>query len=506
MLGFAAIRDYVHTVESVFKSPPQSWTQPLLDRLFEGAATLRRAVEQVGTAEEGSALARLASLPPPASAAEIDAVAEAAPAGEVREEPQPVGSSTEFLRVPFPKLDALANLVGDLFAIHSVLDDLLRAQRSTLEAAGLRRPLQMHFARLERTADALRNATMDLRLVPVGRVFGRFPSLVRELAREREKQIQVVIEGEDTELDKSTVDALGEPLLHLVQNAVHHGIGTPEERAAAGKPPQGTITLRAAQSGDRVRIEVEDDGTGLDRTLILERARAARLVGPKEELSDEEIASLIFLPGFSTRREVDTGAGRGIGMDAVASSIARLRGSVEVEDVPGSGTCFVVQLPLTLAIIPALLFESAGETLALPTLEVEDAHRPAEVAQVAGGEVIVHADEMIPLARPERLFAWDDAPLGAGAGEPAVIPRFVVVVRRGARAAAIAADRLLEQRDLVVKALPAFLGQPPGVSGATIAPDGRIVLLLDAGGIIDLNLAQNRRSGRGAQTPKDPDR
>jgi two-component system, chemotaxis family, sensor kinase CheA len=535
MLGYTAVRDYVHAVESVFRSPPPRWPQALLDRLFEGAATLRRAVEQVGTGDEAAALARLAALPPPdamvgaAGEAAAEPHAEAAEPAEADDrpaapppeaeaaddaEPARVGVSTELLRVRFEKLDALASLVAELVAVHAALEDLVARNRAALDGVGLRRPLQRIEGRFERIATALRDASTDLRLVPVRRVFGRFPSLARDLAREQGKQVRVVLEGEDTGLDKSTVDVLAEPLLHLVRNAVDHGIGTPAEREAAGKPPHGTLTLRAAQSGDTVRITVEDDGRGLDHERILARARASGLVAHDETPSDDEVADLIFRPGFSTRSEVDTLSGRGIGMDVVASSVARLRGSLSVEDRPGEGTRFVLHLPLTVAMLPVVLFEAAGETLALPALEVEDARRLEGTAQMAGAEMVAYGDEWIPVARPERLFGWSDAPPGAGGdGDPDAAPAgappragYVVVIRRGTRAAAVTADRLLDQRDVVVKALPAALGQPAAVSGATIAPDGRVILLLDAGGILDLNLESHRRGGRGQRTGEDPDR
>jgi two-component system, chemotaxis family, sensor kinase CheA len=409
--------------------------------------------------------------------------------------------------VPFGKLDALANLVAELLGAHAALDDLLATDRAALESVGLRRPLQTRVEQLERVAASLRRTTTDLRLVPIGRVLRRFPSLVRDLAREQGKRIRVAIEGEDTEMDKSTVDILAEPLLHLVRNAVDHGIQPPDVRVAAGKEPEGTITLRARSSGDTVRIEVEDDGIGLDRARILERARKSGMVGDEERLTDDEIADLIFQPGFSTRQQADTVSGRGIGMDIVASSITRLRGSLEVEDTPGEGSRFILRLPLTIAILPALLFESRGQTLALPALEVEDTQRLGTIGWAAGAEVVTLDGELVPLVRVESVFGWkgtgatESLPSGASAA-----PKYVLVVRRGARAAAVAADRVLEQRDVVVKALPAFLGNPRGVSGATIAPDGRVILLLDAGGIIDLNLESHRRTGRVAKTVENPGR
>jgi two-component system, chemotaxis family, sensor kinase CheA len=515
MLGFAPVSDYVHHLESLFRAPPAEWPSGMVDGLFRGLAELRRALDRLGTDEEEAALARVAALPsptllaageaPPPTAAPVRSGPDGAAPAEVEAEPPteddtaPVVAGTEMLRVSFSKLDTLANLVAELLGVEASLEDLLRSKRADLERVGLRRALQRRAEQLERISSALRSTAMDLRLIPVRRVFQRFPRLVRDLAREQGKQIRVIIEGEDTELDKSTVDILAEPLLHLVRNAVDHGIGTPAERQAMGKSPEGTIILRAMQSGDRVRIEVEDDGRGLDRANILERARAAGLLEPDEQLTSDEVAALILRPGFSTRREADAISGRGIGLDVVASSVIRLRGSLDVEDRPGRGTRFVLHLPLTVAILPALLFEAAGETLALPALEIEDTIRVAQVSWVAGAEVVAHGEEMIPLARAERFFGWEAMEWSADGVASAGPPNFAIVVRRGTRAAAVAADRLLEQRDVVVKALPEVLGQPRGVSGATIAPDNRVILVLDAAGVIDLNLQSHRRAARVAQ-------
>ncbi|HEV2149281.1 MAG TPA: ATP-binding protein, partial [Longimicrobiaceae bacterium] len=345
--------------------------------------------------------------------------------------------------------------------------------------AGVRRALLDRVEALAAAADASVRTATDLRMVPAGRVLARFPALVRDLAREQGKQVHVVLEGEDTQLDKSTADALAEPLLHLVRNAVDHGIETPAEREAAGKPPQATLALRAAQEGDRVRIEVEDDGRGLDRARIAARAREEGIV-PAGGEDGEGVEELIFRPGFSTRRTASTTSGRGIGLDAVRGAVSRLRGSVEVEAGEEGGTRFVLRLPLTVALVPALFFEAAGERLAVPSADVEESLRGAEVERVGAAEVVRIRGETLPLARPGRIFGWDD-----GDGAP---PRFLVVVRSGTRAVALAADRLLEQRPATVRALPGALGSPRGVSGATVAPDGRVVLVVDAAAMVELNV------------------
>jgi two-component system, chemotaxis family, sensor kinase CheA len=376
-------------------------------------------------------------------------------------------------------------------SVGSALEELMGRFSGELDAAGARRPLEAQVEALELITDALREATMDLRMVPVARVFQRFPSLARDLARKQEKQIRVVLEGEQVELDKSTVDALADPLLHLVRNAVDHGIGTPRERAEQGKPETGTITLRAARIGDRVLVEVSDDGSGLNRKAILERARAEGLVAENERLSEVEIGELIFRAGFSTRSEATTVSGRGVGLEVVRRRVTSLRGALTVGDAEGGGTRFVLALPLTLAIVPALIFVSEGEMLAVPAAEVQETLRRVRPERAGGAEVIRHREALIPVARASRLLGWADSEPSAPDGG-----LFAIVLQRGTRTAAVLADRLLEQRDVVVRALPRSLGTVRGVSGATVTPAGQVVLLLDSGGLIDLNLDLHRREAR----------
>ncbi len=488
MLGMRAIQDFVHSVEGVLKrgAPPSPGE---VDQLLRGAAALRRAVDRAGTPEQEEAFAALLPVrEEPAGAAPPTAAPAPAPPP-----PEPAGVRAEdlrddTLRVPFRKLDRLLDEIGEVVTEVNALEAWAAAHRDALAAAGLRRPLLDRLEALGAAVDAGRRTATDLRLVPVGRVLARFPALVRDLAREQGKRVRVELEGEDTELDKATADALAEPLLHLVRNAVDHGIETPGERERAGKPAEAVLALRAAQEGDRVRIEVEDDGRGLDRAAIAARARAAGLLAGGAEPSPAEAAELIFRAGFSTREEASAVSGRGIGLDAVRGAVARLRGSVEVEDGgDGAGTRFALRLPLTVALVPALFFESAGERLAVPSADVEEAVRAGEVERVGAAEVVRFRGEVLPLARPARIFGWEDA--GA--------PRFLVVVRSGARSVAVAADRLLDQRPATVRALPAALGSPAGVSGATVAPDGRVVLVLDPAGMVELNVDLYRGGGGG---------
>jgi two-component system, chemotaxis family, sensor kinase CheA len=537
MIGLKAIAEQVHALENVFKSnPPQEG--PQLDALFELSATLRSALDRLGGPEQDAALARVSAIdlterfaiagpsepsgPPDAvtpSADRLPGAPAASPSGPASAESQrsgdvadarsppshpaaaadaavaPAPSPTatgDILRVPFQKLDLLLSQVGELVGVHDALEEFLDRHRIDLANADLFRELRERVEDLAGLGDALRDTTMGLRLVPVRAVFGRFPGLVRELAREEGKQARVTLEGEDIELDKSAVDALAEPLLHLVRNAVDHGIEPPEVREAAGKPATGAILLRASRHGDRVRIEVSDDGSGLDRAAILRRAHRQGLLAEGHEPGGEEIFDLIFAPGFSTRSEATTISGRGMGLDIVRRGVLRLRGSLRVEQRSEGGTRFVLELPLTLAIVPALIFESEGELLALPTLEVRQTITRTRAERVGGADVVRHGEELLPLARPARIFGWSP--------EPRELSRatsdrggFAIIVGNGDRTAAIQVDRLVDQRSVVVKALPSYLGPLRGVSGATVAPDGRVILLLDGGALLELNIDSHRR-------------
>jgi two-component system, chemotaxis family, sensor kinase CheA len=530
MLGLTELQAFVHRLEELFRSATDAWPQSRLDLMFAAAAALRVAVDAAATDASDAATSRLRQLrveleaapvatapapssspsPPPRPAAPdaagpesepahhaADGVADAADRGAGAADADAEGSPAplrdpggEVLRIPFSKLDELLGQVGELIVASTLLDDELTTHRAALEALGIRRALIDRAAAIAGSAAQLRDLALDLRLVPVARAFERFPGLARDLARRNGKRVRVRLEGEQTELDKSTVDALAEPLLHLVRNAVDHGIEPPAEREAAGKPAEGLLVLRAIQRGDHVRIEVEDDGSGIDETAILERARDVGLVGEDEQPSPDEVRELIFRSGFSTRLEATLVSGRGVGLDAVRRRMQEIRGALAVEPAPGGGTRFVLDLPLTLAIVPAIVFETADEPLSLPVYEIEETLRRPAIEHLGATEVVRYHDELVPLARLDRLFGWT-----APEAEPAQ-PRFAIVIRRGARVAAVAADRMIDQRDVVVKALPEYLGNVPGISGGSVAPDGRVVLLLDANGLLDLNLDFHRRVRR----------
>lgn len=490
MMGLKPIADQVHAMENVFKAGAPTGNRKQVDLLFELSAAIRSAVDHLGSPEEEAALRRVGEIDlqvaATAEASPEPVVSPAAPPTPQQQAPQtPVdlgaGSNTEVLRVPFSKLDDLLADVGELITLHARLDDFFDRNRGLLASAGIHRELEELTRQLGDMASELRGTTMELRLVPLQTVLGRFPSLVRELARGEGKRATLEMTGESIEIDKSAADALAEPLLHLVRNAVDHGIESPEDRENVGKDATGTIAIDASREGDHIRIDVADDGSGLSRESIVKRA--AELGIPIPDNAHE----LIFAPGFSTRREATSISGRGLGLDIVRQSIARLRGSLTVEE-RDPGTAFILRVPLTLAIVPALIFERQGEVLALPTSDVRETLTRRRPERAAGADVIRHQEELIPVAEPSRLFGWDR-------GDPSHAT-FPILVRRGERSAAIPADRLLDQRNLVVTGLPAYLGAVRGVSGATVAADGRVILLLDTDAMLDMNLNTPERSRR----------
>lgn len=515
MLGLVPVRDAVHGLEEVFKRLPSEWGRGQVDRLFEMAARLRDAIKAAGTDAQAEAFGALGgvalSVEPGGVGPTQEAGTGAAGAAGGEEEGSggardvgARGTSQERIRIPFRRLDELLNQSSQLAGVSLVFDDLLRRNRATLKGVGLWDDLSRHRERLGRLVYEMRRGVMDLRLVPISVAFSRFPRVARDLATDSGKRVEVVLRGERTELDKSTVDQLSEPLLHLVRNAIDHGIEAPEEREAKGKPPAGRLVLSARQEGERIRIEVEDDGRGLDMDAIVRKARERGVIGPDEDPGRP--VRLIFRPGFSTAARESTVSGRGVGLDVVRRQVQAMRGEVRVEDGADGGTRFVLDLPLTVAVTSAVLFEESGQILALPASAVETTLRPGRLERLGRAEVVRHEGGTVPVARPGRLFGWngdgdaatrtaDDAPGVEKGTAPVPYGGLVaLIVRRAGGVVAVVADRVVDQREVLVKHLPPFLGRPPGVTGVTVTATGRAVFLLDPDALLELS-AETQRHG-----------
>jgi two-component system chemotaxis sensor kinase CheA len=377
------------------------------------------------------------------------------------------------VRVDFSQLDHLLNLVGELIIHRTKLHELGREiaeQMSGTEAADLLSAVQQ----VASVSTQLQETVMDIRMLPIRHVFERFPRLVRDLARQQGKDIELILEGEGTRIDKAIIDEIGEPLVHMIRNSVDHGIESPEVRVARGKTPTGTILLSAMQESNHVLITIMDDGSGIDAAAVRRKAVDRGLLKADEAIADRELVQLIFSQGFSTAETVSDLSGRGVGLDVVLKSIERLNGLVEVETVPGVGTKFIIQLPLTLAIISALLIEVSDRTYAVPLGSVVESlkFRPADVHMINGRDTLRIRDRIVPLVRLESFFGLPPAPPAAA--------YYAVILGRGDKRVGRVVNRLRGQQEVVIKALdPAVSGPAFALAGATIMGDGRVVLILD---------------------------
>ncbi|HZO18907.1 MAG TPA: chemotaxis protein CheA, partial [Gemmatimonadaceae bacterium] len=374
------------------------------------------------------------------------------------------------VRIDLRRLDALMNLIGELVITRGRL----------LELAMMRDDAALTDAVTEasRLVTDLQDQIMASRMVPVWQVFDRFPRLVRDSSRALGKQIEFTIEGKDIELDRSMLDEIGEPVVHLLRNAIDHGFEMPGERRAAGKPAAGKLVLSAARERSSITIRVTDDGRGIDRERVLKKARHLGLVdASRSELSDDELIRIISRPGFSTAESVTDISGRGVGIDAVHNRIRALGGSVEIRSVPGKGTTVALRLPLTLAILRALLVRVEGDTFAVPMTHVNETVEleASALKSVKGHEVLMLRDDVLPLVRFRSLLGLSP--------EGARMPQ-VIVLEVGERRAGLVVDELAGQRDIVVKQFDAVRNAAALFSGATILGDGAPALIVDVGSLL----------------------
>jgi two-component system chemotaxis sensor kinase CheA len=496
MMGFSSIKDYVHRLEDVFSHVVEGDTAldpTVFDRLFAGATALRDAVEQAcrekaevrDLASEKAVLDGLLTTSgrsAPAPGFSDGPVAPASPARprgrERRSSTQYVAPRSSTVRVDFAQLDHLLNLVGELIIHRTKLSQAGKELSEVLKDRGLGQGLLDAVQQVAGVSAQLQETVMEVRMLPIRHVFERFPRMVRDLARQQGKEIELILEGDNTRVDKAIIDEIGEPLVHLIRNSVDHGIESPSARVARGKTPTGTILLSATQESSHVVITIMDDGAGIDAAHVRRKAVERGLLKGDESLSDREAVQLIFAQGFSTADAITEVSGRGVGLDVVLKSIERLSGLVEVETVPGVGTKFIIQLPLTLAIITALLVEVGGRPFALPLGSIVESikYRPEEVHRINGRETLRIRERIVPLARLGDLFNLP----GAGRGA------YVVILGRGDKRLGLVVDRLKGQQEVVIKGLdPAVLGEGSAVAGATIMGDGRVVLILDVAALFE---------------------
>ena len=425
-----------------------------------------------------------APVPQPAAAPAPAASVEAKPAPAPAEPPSPAPSRAPAaaapqqslqkettIRVDTVRLDQVLNLSGEIGLTKNRISNLKsqilhgRNDGETLKA------LDMAVNQLDLLVSDLQNAVMKTRMQPIGRLFQKYPRLARDLARQLGKDVELVLSGEETELDKTMIEDLNDPLVHLVRNAVDHGIESQEERQAAHKPEKAIVSLSASQMGDHIYIEISDDGKGMRPDVIRAKAVEKGIIDAEmaNTLDDRQSLQLIFLPGFSTKDQISNVSGRGVGMDVVKTNITKLNGKIDVVSVPGQGSTFTISLPLTLAILPVLVVRLNDQSFAVPLSMVREIipMKQAEVQRVSGRATMIVRDEVLPIRALSSLIGW----------EPRNIPAYGVLMSAAGSTFILAVDGFVGRDDVVIKPLADI--KPKGIAGATLSGDGCIVLVLD---------------------------
>jgi two-component system chemotaxis sensor kinase CheA len=420
-------------------------------------------------------------------AAELDTKLKTADAKVPTQDPR-AASETSSIRVGIDKVDALINMVGELVITQSMLGqvgkdfDMSRVEK-----------LMHGLAQLERNTRELQESVMRIRMMPINFAFQRFPRMVRDLSQKLNKKIDLRMSGEQTELDKTVMEKIGDPLVHLVRNSVDHGIEMPDVRRAAGKSETGIVTLNAFHQGGNIVIEIKDDGAGLPRDKIIAKARKQGLLGADEEPSDDKVFELIFMAGFSTADQVTDVSGRGVGMDVVRKNIKALGGTVEVKSENGRGSTFTIRLPLTLAILDGQLVSVGEQTYIVPLVSIVETlqMKKEAISAIAGhAELYRLRDEYIPVLRLYDLFCIEPR-------QTELVGGLLVVVEGDGKRVGLFVDDLQNQQQVVIKSLESNFKRVPGVSGATILGDGTVALILDVGGVIDASRQATSPKGFG---------
>ncbi len=414
-----------------------------------------------------------AAAPVAAPAAPVSAAppAKAPPAAAAAAATAPVAGT---VRVNTEKLDSLMDVVGELVIVQSQLLETARAHADNGS------PLQRNVAQLSRITKELQHTAMSMRMIPIKPTFQKMERLARDLARDFGKKVHFATGGEDTELDRTVVEEIGDPLVHMVRNALDHGLESTADRVARGKPEMGTLLLKAYHQGSNIVIELQDDGRGIDPDRIYQKAVEKGVVAAGTVLSREDINALIFAPGFSTAAKVTAVSGRGVGLDVVKRNIDKLHGKIEITSEVGLGSTFKIKLPLTMAIIDGLVVRVGGDRFILPSTSVQMALRPAReaISTIHGqGEVLDLRGRLVPVHRLHRRFG-----IPADAENP--WEGIAVIVEHSGKISALLVDELISKQEVVIKSLGAFMQNLPGVAGGAILGDGSIALILDPGTLL----------------------
>ena len=442
-------------------------------RLLYGSTLKEPAVMALAPAAKVTSLRKAKVEAPAAETA-------AAPA-EGPDEELSLRSTSQSVRVDISRLDHVMNIVGELIIEKTHLENITRtvaAQQARTAATELGKLTR----NLDRKLSELQRSVIEMRMVPIGQIYSKLSRTVRKIAREIGKEMDLVLRGEDTELDKMMIEEITDPLMHIIRNAIDHGIETREEREKSGKPPVGRVTLNAYQQGNSVVVDVRDDGRGIDPERIRKVAISRGLIAESETFDTQRAYELMFLPGFSTAVAVSEISGRGVGLDVVKRNIQELKGSIDIVSVVGEGTTFRIALPITLAIIQALIVRTGGERFAIPLTSVEESLRiyARDMRTVERREVFTLRETTVPLLRLSDAFNLDGRK-DAGPDQK----WFVVVTRSGERTVGLLVDALVRQQEIVIKSIGERLKATPGIAGATELGESEIILVLDAGSLID---------------------
>lgn len=483
-LESAESRDDIEAVLCFIIEPEQLVIEPI-----SAPAAIAETTTSSEPASPGSGGA--GDVPPPAATGAAPGTSQAdspkaEPAAREKGKSKPAakpakGAESSTIRVPVDKVDQIINLVGELIITQSMLEQT--ASDMDIVSHG---PLVNGMNLLQRNARDLQESVMSIRMMPMDYVFSRFPRLVRDLAAKLGKDVELVTEGKSTELDKSLIERIIDPLTHLVRNSLDHGLESPEKRQAAGKPPTGRLTLSAQHQGGNILIEVIDDGAGLNREKILAKAKSNGLA-VTDTMSDDDVWQLIFAPGFSTAEQVSDVSGRGVGMDVVKRNIQEMGGHVEILSQPGQGTTTRIVLPLTLAILDGMSIRCGGETFILPLNAVLESLQPQieDIYSMAGDDQLLKVrDEYLPIITLHQA-------LDVAGAKTEVTEAIAVIVQGEGRRYALMVDDLIGQQQVVVKNLETNYRKVPGISAATILGDGSVALILD---IADLHRLDRRKS------------
>ncbi|MCX6834698.1 MAG: chemotaxis protein CheA [candidate division Zixibacteria bacterium] len=503
-LGFEQVTNLTHKMEDILnrlRKAELTVTPEIMDLLLESLDILKVLLENVRNHSDeqldlSEIIVRLAAANEGQAipAGETGrAIAQGTVAAETSTEPKAetrkTGSSAkggegQTIRVDVNRLDSLMNLTGELVLSRNSLQQVVNTINKKDETVSSREQLNRSAAALSFITTELQFAVMKLRMQPIGKVFSKFPRLVRDLTRDLGKDIELILKGETTELDKSVIEEIGDPLVHIVRNSCDHGIESPEERRSSGKPATGHVIMSASQEGSHIVIKVSDDGRGLDVEAIRAKAVERGMVTEAEaaRLSERDVFRFIFAAGLSTAKKVSGVSGRGVGMDVVRTNIEKLNGLIELESTFGIGTTIVIKLPLTLASMQGLLIESDDEVYILPLSSVYETVRSesAAVYYINQRPVMRLRDEIIPLINLGQVLRENVA------GFTLTEKPYVVVVGLADRKLGIMIDRFLGQEEAVIKSLGNFLGNTDGVAGATILGDGRIRLIVDLIGLFNV--------------------